>query len=261
MSRAFGPRRATWVEVSESAGVAPDDVAALERFDVYYRALCAVLFNFAQSGHPGGSISSGHIVAGLLFDGMDYDIGQPNRRDQDLISYSAGHKAMGLYAMWALRDEITRIARPEMLPDEVNLRLRFEDLLGFRRNVTQPTPLFREFHSKALDGHPTPATPFVKLSTGASGIGVGSSLGLAVAAADAYGADAPRVHLIEGEGGLTPGRAAEAAAFAGTAGLSNAVMHLDWNQAAIDSDAVTREGDHPGEYVQWDPCEFFYLHD
>ena len=262
IDRAFGPRRATWTEVSEAAGVTSDDVAALERFDVYYRALCAVLFNFAQSGHPGGSISSGHIVAGLLFDGMDYDIGQPNRRDQDLISYSAGHKAMGLYAMWALRDEITRIARPEMLPDAVNLRLRFEDMLGFRRNVTQPTPLFRAFHSKALDGHPTPATPFVKLSTGASGIGVGSSLGLAVAAADAYGADGAAGPLDRGGGGgLTPGRAAEAAAFAGTAGLSNAVMHLDWNQAAIDSDAVTREGDQPGEYVQWDPCEFFYLHD
>ena len=261
MSRAFGPRRATWAEVSQPVGIAPEELAALERFDEFYRALCSVLFNFAQSGHPGGSISSGHIVAGLLFDGMDYDIGEPNRRDQDLISYSAGHKAMGLYAMWALRDEITRIARPDLLPDEQNLRLRFEDLLGFRRNLTQPTPLFREFHSKALDGHPTPATPFVKLSTGASGIGVGSSLGLAVAAADAYGDDAPRVHLIEGEGGLTPGRAAEAAAFAGTSGLSNAVMHLDWNQAAIDSDAVTREGNQPGDYVQWDPCEYFYFQD
>ena len=261
MSRAFGPRRATWVEVSEPVGVTPDDVTALERLDTIYRGLCALLFNFAQSGHPGGSVSSGRIVAGLLFDGMDYDIGSPNRRDQDLISYSAGHKAMGLYAMWALRDEITRIARPDLLPDEENLRLRFEDLLGFRRNLTHPTPLFNEFHSKALDGHPTPATPFVKLSTGASGIGVGSSLGLAMGAADAYGDDAPWVHLIEGEGGITPGRAAEAAAFAGTAGLSNAIVHLDWNQASIDSDAVTREGDHPGEYVQWDPCEYFYLQD
>ena len=261
MSRMFGPRRAAWVDVVESTVGTPDDLAALERFDEVYRALCAVLFNYAQSGHPGGSVSSGHIVAGLLFDGMDYDIGDPNRTDQDLISYSAGHKALGLYAMWALRDEITRIARPELLPDAENLRLRFEDLLGFRRNVTQPTPLFRRFNSKALDGHPTPATPFVKLSTGASGIGVGSSLGLVVAAADAYGADAPRVHLIEGEGGLTPGRVAEAAAFAGTSGLSNAVMHVDWNQSSIDSDAVTREGDHPGDYVQWDPCEFFYLHD
>ena len=233
MGREFGPRRATWVEVTEPAGDLPDDLAALERFDEIYRGLCAVLFNYAQSGHPGGSVSSGHIVAGLLFDGMDYDIGDPNRTDQDLLSYSAGHKALGLYAMWALRDEITRIARPEMLPSEVDLRLRFEDLLGFRRNVTRQTPLFKQFDSKALDGHPTPATPFVKLSTGASGIGVGSSFGLAVAAADTYGADAPLVHLIEGEGGLTPGRVVEAAAFAGTSGLSNAVMHVDWNQSSI----------------------------
>ncbi len=261
MGQEFGPRRATWVEVSEPAAGIADDVAAFKRFDEVYRGLCAVLFNYAQSGHPGGSVSSGHIVAGLLFDGMDYDLGDPNRTDQDLISYSAGHKALGLYAMWALRDEIARIARPGLLPDAENLRLRFEDLLGFRRNPTRRAPLFRSFNSKALDGHPTPATPFVKLSTGASGIGVGASLGLAVAAADAYGSDAPRVHLIEGEGGLTPGRVAEAAAFAGTAGLSNAVMHVDWNQSSIDSDAVTREGDVPGEYVQWDPKEFFYLHD
>jgi transketolase len=261
MSRAFGHRRATWVEVSEPAEGMPEDLAALERFNTIYRALCAVLFNFAQSGHPGGSVSSGHIVTSLLLDGMDYDIGDPNRRDQDLLSYSAGHKALGLYAMWALRDEVTRIARPDMLPDDESLRLRFEDLLGFRRNASRTTPLFKQFNSKPLDGHPTPATPFVKLSTGASGIGVGSSLGLAMGAADTYGADAPYVHLIEGEGGLTPGRVAEAAAFAGTSGLSNAVMHVDWNQSSIDSDAVTREGDEPGDYVQWDPCEFFYLYD
>ncbi len=261
MSRAFGHRRATWVEVSEPAEGMPEDLAALERFNTIYRALCAVLFNFAQSGHPGGSVSSGHIVTGLLLDGMDYDIGDPNRRDQDLLSYSAGHKALGLYAMWALRDELARIARPDMLPDDEKLRLRFEDLLGFRRNASRTTPLFKQFNSKPLDGHPTPATPFVKLSTGASGIGVGSSLGLAMGAADTYGADAPWVHLIEGEGGLTPGRVAEAVAFAGTSGLSNAVMHVDWNQSSIDSDAVTREGDEPGDYVQWDPCELFYLHD
>ncbi len=259
----FGPRRATWIQLSEPTGTLPNvaTLAALSRFDRVYRALCAVLFNFAQSGHPGGSVSSGHIVTGLLFDGMDYDIGDPNGRDQDLISYSAGHKALGLYAMFALRDEVTRLGNPDLLPTAPNLRMRFEDLLGFRRNPTHPTPLFREFGSKALDGHPTPVTPSIRLSTGASGVGVGSSLGLAVAAADAFGADAPRVHLIEGEGGLTPGRVAEAVAFAGTSGLSNAVIHLDWNQASIDSDAVTRDGASPGDYVQWDPCEFFYLND
>jgi transketolase len=263
MSRTFGPRRGTWLEVAQPdenllvGGIAEN----LTRCDLVYRSLCSVLFNYAQSGHPGGSVSSGRFVAAALFAAMDYDIGDPNRDDADLLSYAAGHKALGLYAMLALRDEVVRIGDPGALPGEDRLRLRFEDLLGFRRNPTQPTPLFREFGCKALDGHPTPATPFVKLATGASGVGFGASLGLALGAADFYGADAPRVHIIEGEGGMTPGRVAEATAFAGTAGLRNAIVHLDWNQASIDSNAVTRDGDHPGDYVQWDPREFFYLHD
>lgn len=264
MSRSFGPRRAAWITVDASdANILSDTgLEHLTAHDLVYRSLCAVLFNFAQSGHPGGSVSSGRIVESLLYDTMAYDLGDPNRLDQDLISYAAGHKALGLYAMWALRDEIVRLTDPSVLPDAVNLRLRFEDLLGFRRNPTRQTPLFRRFGAKPLDGHPTPATPFVKLATGASGVGMGSSLGLAFAAADYFGADAsPKVHIIEGEGGLTPGRVAEAVASAGTAGLANAIVHLDWNQSSIDSDAVTREGSRPGDYVQWDPMEFFYLHD
>ena len=124
-------------------------------------------------------------------------------------------------------------------------RLRLEDLLGFRRNPITATPLFRKFGAKALDGHPTPATPFVRLSTGASGVGVASSIGLALAAREYYGADAPRVHVVEGEGGLTPGRVAEALAAAGTASLDNVVVHVDWNQASIDSNRVCREDGRP----------------
>lgn len=264
MSPSFGPRRAEWVKVTDAAsdpGFGPEAVAHFEAYDLFYRSLVAILFNFAQSGHPGGSISSGRIVAGVLFDSLDYDIGDPLREDADIISYAAGHKATGLYAMWALRDEVTRIARPDLLPSEERFRLRLEDLLGFRRNPTTRTPLFSQFHAKPLDGHPTPATPFVRLATGASGVGVGSTVGLALAAADYYGRNAPRVHMIEGEGGLTPGRSYEAVASAGTSGLSNLICHLDWNEAAIDSDRVTREGTSWGDYVQWDPMEFFYLHD
>jgi len=67
--------------------------------------------------------------------------------------------------------------------------------------------------------------------------------------------------VIEGEGGLTPGRVAEALAAAGTMRLDNVVLHLDWNQASIDSNHVCRTGDAPGDYVQWDPRELFWLHD
>jgi transketolase len=163
--------------------------------------------------------------------------------------------------MLALRNEIARIGAPELLPADESLQLRLEDLLGFRRNPTTTTPLFVKFKAKALDGHPTPATPFVRLSTGASGVGVASSIGLAFGALDYFGDDAPNVHIVEGEGGLTPGRVSESMAAAGTASIRNAILHVDWNQASIDSNHVCRDGNDPGDYVQWNPMELAYLHD
>ncbi len=263
MSVSFGPRRGVWIDLTNHHSTAIDvnDARAFETLDYAYRALCAMLYNYAPlSGHPGGSISSGRFVATLLFETMSYDFARPGRDDADAIVYAAGHKALGLYAMWALRNEIMSIAAPKLLPPAAD-QLRFEDLLGFRRNPANPMPLSTRFQSKALDGHPTPATPFVKLATGASGVGDGAGLGYALAAADWFGANAPRVHIVEGEGGLTPGRVAEALAFAGTASLHNAVLHIDWNQSSIDSDRVTREGDARGDYVQWNPMELAYAND
>jgi transketolase len=60
---------------------------------------------------------------------------------------------------------------------------------------------------------------------------------------------------------MTPGRVSEAMAAAGTASLENAIMHVDWNQASIDSNHVCRDGERPGDYVQWTPMELAYLHD
>jgi transketolase len=263
----FGPRRGGFINAADRVfeeGWLLDEatVERCEAFDLVYRTLCAVMYNYVPlSGHPGGSISSGRFVARLLFDVMDYDLRKPNRQDADIISYAAGHKALGLYAMWALRNEVARIAAPDLLPRDEKFQLRLEDLLGFRRNPTTTTPLFRKFHAKPLDGHPTPATPFVRLSTGASGVGVPASFGLAWAATDLYGEDAPRVHIVEGEGGMTPGRVAEAFAAAATASLDNVILHIDWNQASIDSNHVCRDGEAPGEYVQWTPAELAYLHD
>jgi len=260
-------RRAQVIQVDGAGdGIEPPldavELAAFTELDLIYRSLCALMFNYVPtSGHPGGSISSGRLLACLLFDGLDYDLADPLRTDADVISFAAGHKALGLYAMWALRTEIARIGAPELLPARERLQLRLEDLLGFRRSPVTATPLFRELRAKPLDGHPTPATPFVRLATGASGVGLPSSLGLALGAADFYGAAAPRVHIVEGEGGLTPGRASEALAAAGTTSLGNVLLHVDWNQASIDSDHVCREGNRPGDYVQWTPAELAALHD
>ena len=263
----FGPRRGLFINAADRIAEEgePLDAATLDHYetlDLVYRTLCAVMYNYAPlSGHPGGSISSGRFVSRLLFDVMDYDLARPGRPDADIISYAAGHKALGLYAMWALRNEVARIAAPDLLPTDERFQLRLEDLLGFRRNPVSTTPLLKQFHAKPLDGHPTPATPFVRIATGASGVGIPASFGLAWGAADLYGDDAPRVHIIEGEGGMTPGRVAEALAAAGTASLDNIILHVDWNQASIDSNRVCRDGETPGDYVQWTPAELAYLHD
>jgi transketolase len=267
MSLELTSRRGVYVDVADVLARDGEPLSAEEReqfesFDLLYRSACALLYNYVpMSGHPGGSISSGRAVAALIFETLRYDLGDPRRHDADILSYAAGHKALGLYTMWGLRDEVARLGAPELLPRDAKDRLRLEDLLGFRRNPVTRTPLFLELGVKPLDGHPTPATPFVWLATGASGVGVASSLGLALGAADYYGPDGPRVHIVEGEGGLTPGRVAEALAAAGTASLANAVLHVDWNQSSIDSDRVCREGEESGDYVQWDPRELLFLHD
>jgi len=260
------PRRAVYYEISSAAKSLTSDISAkeisiLEKIDLIYRALCSILYNFVPtSGHPGGSISSGRMVQGIIFYNLDYDFSDPDRSDADILSYAAGHKAMGLYALWALRNELARQSNPELLAPE-KFQLRLEDLLGFRRNPTNETPLFKQYRAKALDGHPTCATPFIKIATGASGVGVPASLGLALGALDTYDKDIPRVHMIEGEGGMTPGRVHEALAAAATAQLHNAVLHVDWNQASIDSDQVCRDEKGAGEYVQWNPVDLTQLHD
>jgi transketolase len=258
-------RRGKYYDVNDILKIvsplAEKDRALFEKLDLIYRTMCAILYNYVPtSGHPGGSISSGRFVESLVYNTADYDISDPHSDIADMIVYAAGHKALGLYAMWALRNELVRVFKPELLP-EAELQMRFEDLLGFRKNPTNTLPLFTKFHSKALDGHPTPATPFIKTATGASGVGDPSAFGLALGALDYYGEKSPKFHVVEGEGGMTPGRVAEALAAASALRLYNVYLHVDFNQASIDSNHVCREGDQKGDYVQWNPAELCYLHD
>src|SRR5512140_3896280 len=105
MAFTFGPRRGRFIDLAEAmkttaAPLSAQELEHFESFDLVYRSLVAVLYNYVpMSGHPGGSISSGRFVQGLLYDAMDYDVSAPAREDADLVSYAAGHKALGLYAL------------------------------------------------------------------------------------------------------------------------------------------------------------------
>lgn len=76
MKLPFCPRRGIYADITDEleTGETPlssADVGHLETFDLIYRSLYSLLFNYVPtSGHPGGSISSGRFVTSLLFEAM-----------------------------------------------------------------------------------------------------------------------------------------------------------------------------------------------
>ena len=81
----LGPRRGVYIDISDEINkngepLSGDELKQFETFDLIYRSLCSLLYNYVPtSGHPGGSISSGRIVSSLVFETMDYDVSNPDR--------------------------------------------------------------------------------------------------------------------------------------------------------------------------------------
>lgn len=245
--------------LNEKEKYSEQDLQIMERLFIAYRAIVITLFNFVQSGHPGGSISCGRIILNLMFNkNTKMDIADLNRSDSDIIGFAAGHKALGLYSYLGLLFEIVKL-KDEKLYNSIKNKIRFEDLLGFRKNAATISPLMKKFNSKRLDGHPTPETPGVALATGASGVGFGALGGYAFAKKE-YCENPPVINIIEGEGGMTPGRVHENLAHFWALSLHNLIIHVDWNNASIDADAVCTDDKCPGQYVNWKPYELGLLH-
>ena len=249
----LGPRRGQTLEVTTAPDGGPPaagERGAFEELDLLYRSLCAILYNYVpMSGHPGGSISSGRIVAGLLFDAMDYDLSRPDRADADVVSYAAGHKAMGLYAMWALRDEVARLSAPELLRG-LDARLRLEDLLGFRRNPITPTTLFRRVR---VTRRP-PRAHHHRLATAPRG-GPWRRSGWPSRCATGSAATA-RASRPGGRG-----RADARAGGRGAGGGHGAAgeRHRRGLEPGLDRSRRLPGRRDAGDYVQWDPRELFQL--
>jgi transketolase len=187
-----------------------------------------------QSGHPGGSRSKVHLLLATLLSGaMRWDLRQPWRPFQDRFVLSAGHTVPLVYATLALLNEVLR-ARHERdcdprfaFPDDGRWALTWEHLLTLR-------------HRGGLPGHAEMAgrTLFLKFNTGPSGHGLPPAAGEALALKLA-GAEAVKVFVVEGEGGLTPGAAHETKNSAWGLGLGNLVFLIDWNDFGIDERAAS----------------------
>ena len=107
----------------------------------------------AGSGHPTSAMSAADVMAVLLALHLRYDWANPGEPGNDHLVFSKGHASPLLYAMFKAAGAIT---------DE-------ELVTGFRR-----------FGSR-LQGHPTPALPWVDVATGSLGQGLPYGVGIALA--------------------------------------------------------------------------------
>ena len=193
----------------------------------------ALMLNYRQSGHPGGSFSKAHtFLATLLSGAMRFDLLRPWLTYADRFVLSAGHTVPLLYGSLAVLNEIARIRAAAgearfVFPDGGRWALTHEDLVGLR-------------HRGGLPGHAEMAgkTLFLKSNSGPSGHGMPPAAGEALALKLA-GASEVKVFAIEGEGGLTPGASHETKNSAWGLGLSNLIFLVDWNDFGIDDNTIS----------------------
>ncbi len=158
----------------------------------------------AQSGHPGGALSSAEILTWLYQKELNIRPAQPRWPDRDRFVLSKGHSSPGLYAALARR--------------------------GFFDPALLPT--FRKSGS-ILQGHPDmKKCPGVDMTSGSLGQGVSAACGMALAARlDG----APwRVYTLLGDGEAEEGQVWEAAMFAAHKKLDNLCWIVDSNGLQID---------------------------
>ena len=158
----------------------------------------------AQSGHPGGALSSADILTWLYNKELNLDPAQPRWPDRDRFVLSKGHSSPGLYAALARR--------------------------GFFDPALLPT--FRKSGS-ILQGHPDmKKIPGVDMTSGSLGQGVSAACGMALAAK--LDGASWRVYTLLGDGEMEEGQVWEAAMFAAHKKLDNMCWIVDSNGLQID---------------------------
>src|ERR1700681_967548 len=106
----------------------------------------------AGSGHPTSSMSAADLIAVLITRYLQYDWSRPKDPNNDHLIFSKGHASPLYYSMLKAVGAVTDT---EMMT-------------------------FRKFGSR-LQGHPTPAIPWVDVATGSLGQGLPISVGVALA--------------------------------------------------------------------------------
>ncbi|MEM3672184.1 MAG: transketolase [Thermoplasmata archaeon] len=167
------------------------------------RKLALKMIYNAQSGHPGGSLSSAEILASLYFKVLRLDPKNPNWEDRDRFILSKGHASAAYYAALALRG---------FFP--------LEELFEFRKINSR------------LQGHPTVHVPGVDMTTGSLGQGLSNAIGMAISGK--LDEKDYTVYVLIGDGEMDEGIVWEAVLNAPHRKLDNLIVILDRNKYQLD---------------------------
>ena len=180
----------------------------LERHALNIRKYILTQVHAAQSGHPGGSLSSTDIVTALYFDEMDINADNLGSIDRDRFVLSKGHASPLLYAV---------LCEKGFLPEE-------------------ELTTFRHLDSR-LQGHPSMRlVAGADMSTGSLGQGVSAAVGMAIA--NRLDGNDHRIYTLLGDGECQEGQVWEAAMAAAHFHLDNLCIIVDHNGLQIDGEVA-----------------------
>jgi transketolase len=153
-----------------------------------------------KSGHPTSSMSAADLMAVLLAKYLHYDFERPDDARNDHLVFSKGHASPLLYSLFKAAGAIGD-----------------DELLTFRK-----------FGSR-LQGHPTPAIPWVDVATGSLGQGLPYGVGIALAGKKLDRLPY-RVWVLHGDSEVAEGSVWEAFEHAAFYELDNLTAVLDVNR-------------------------------
>ena len=180
----------------------------------------------ANSGHPGGSMSSTDVLTYLYFNQMKHNPATWTRegKGQDMFILSAGHMTPVYYSL---------LARTGYIP--------VDELATFRQMGTR------------LQGHPSVRKNLPGVFQASGSLGQGLSAAAGAALGKKLDGENNFVYCLCGDGESEEGQIWEAGMFAAHHKLDNLIAMTDWNGKQIDGpvEEVSGIGDLAAKWEAW----------
>ncbi len=194
------------------------DIQQLKDTAVQVRRDIIRMVTLAQSGHPGGSLSSTDFMTALFFKELNSSAQRWTKegKGNDMFFLSAGHISPMFYSI---------LARAGYFP--------VKELATFRKLGSR------------LQGHPSVEMHLPGVHCASGSLGQGLSVAIGAALAKRANQDPNYVYVLVGDGESEEGQIWEAAMFAAHNKVDNLIAITDWNRQQIDGnvDEVAGLGD------------------